>query len=502
MCFREQSLRQRHVIIVGAGVGGLMAALILAGRGVKVTVLERAATPGGKMRQMFDGDAAIDAGPTVFTLKKIFQEAFASVALDFDACAPSTRANVLARHAWDGDTQFDLFADIPRSIEAVGNFAGAAEAEGFVRFCEDSQRVWRSLERSFVRAPAPSFMGMLKGAGLRGLPDLLAVSPFQTLWDQLDSYFKDPRLRQLFGRYSTYCGSSPYLAPATLMLVAHVEQDGVWMIEGGMHRLAQVIAEQGQIKGAEFRYGVHVDSMTRAYDRSIVRLADGEIIEADAIIFNGDSSALAQGLLGLDMKNAAPPVTPNQRSLSAITWTLSTRTRGFPLVRHNVFFSSNYKSEFDALESGRLIDDPTIYVCAQDRGDEYAPRDAPERLLALVNAPAIGDARELNSQEIAACTRKAMALLGQCGLHMDTAPSLLQTTSPNCFNNLFPGTGGALYGRASHGWRASFQRPGVRTKMPGLYLAGGSVHPGPGVPMAALSGWAAATCALTDLTSR
>ena len=112
MRFGEQSLRQRHVIIVGAGVGGLMAALILAGRGVKVTVLERAATPGGKMRQMFEGDAAIDAGPTVFTLKKIFQEAFASVALDFDACAPSTRANVLARHAWDGDTQFDLFADI------------------------------------------------------------------------------------------------------------------------------------------------------------------------------------------------------------------------------------------------------------------------------------------------------------------------------------------------------------------------------------------------------
>jgi 1-hydroxycarotenoid 3,4-desaturase len=337
---------------------------------------------------------------------------------------------------------------------------------------------------------------------LRGLPDMLAVSPFKTLWDQLDKYFKDPRLRQLFGRYSTYCGSSPYLAPATLMLVAHVEQDGVWMIEGGMHRLAQVIAEQAQIKGAEFRYGAHVYSMAQAYGKSIVRLADGEIIEADAIIFNGDSSALAQGVLGPDMKHAAPPVTPDQRSLSAITWTLSTRTSGFPLVRHNVFFSSYYKSEFDALKSGQLIDDPTIYVCAQDRGDEYAPRDGSERLLALVNAPAIGDARELNSQEIAACTRKAMARLSQCGLHMDTAPSLLQATSPNGFNNLFPGTGGALYGRASHGWRASFQRPGVRTKMPGLYLAGGSVHPGPGVPMAALSGWAAANCALADLTSR
>jgi 1-hydroxycarotenoid 3,4-desaturase len=123
-------------------------------------------------------------------------------------------------------------------------------------------------------------------------------------------------------------------------------------------------------------------------------------------------------------------------------------------------------------------------------------------LLALVNAPAIGDARELKPEEIAACTSKAMARLAQCGLHMDAVPGLAQTTTPNSFNKLFPGTGGALYGRASHGWRASFQRPGVRTKIPGLYLAGGSVHPGPGVPMAALSGWAAANCALADLISR
>jgi 1-hydroxycarotenoid 3,4-desaturase len=495
-------LRQRHVIIVGAGVGGLMAALILAGRGVKVTVLERAANPGGKMRQMFDAGAAIDAGPTVFTLKKIFQEAFDSVGLDFDACAPSTRANVLARHAWDDHARFDLFADVARATEAVGDFAGAAEADGFARFCRDSQRVWRSLERSFVRAPAPSFFGMLKGAGLSGLPDLLAVSPFQTLWNSLDRYFQSPQLRQLFGRYSTYCGSSPYLAPATLMLVAHVEQDGVWMIDGGMHKLAQVIAEQARIKGAEFRYGAHVESLTRAHGKSIVTLANGETVSADAIIFNGDSSALAQGLLGPEIKSSTPAVSQTQRSLSAITWTLSTRTTGFPLVRHNVFFSSNYKSEFDAIASARMIDDPTIYVCAQDRGDDDAQLNAPERLLALINAPAIGDSRELNPQEIAACTTKAMARLAQCGLQMEQAPSLAQTTNPNGFNTLFPGTGGALYGRASHGWKASFQRPGVRTKMPGLYLAGGSVHPGPGVPMAALSGWAAANCAIADLTSR
>jgi 1-hydroxycarotenoid 3,4-desaturase len=171
-------------------------------------------------------------------------------------------------------------------------------------------------------------------------------------------------------------------------------------------------------------------------------------------------------------------------------------------VRHNVFFSGDYRSEFDAVRAGSLIDDPTVYVCAQDRGDDDRPIHAPERLLALVNAPAIGDAREFSPEEISGCATRMLTRLQACGLTLESPPQLATAQSPSDFNRLFPSTGGALYGRASHGWRASFQRPGVRTRAPGLYLAGGSVHPGPGVPMAALSGWAAANCVLQDLASR
>ena len=152
-----------NVIVVGAGIGGLMSALILSGRGLNVTVLERAAAPGGKMRQRADGGRPMDAGPTVFTLKRVFEEAFDSVGLDFDALAPSARANVLARHAWDGDGRLDLFADVGQSVDAIGRLAGASEAEGFKRFTTDSARIWRTLERSFVRAPRPEFMGLVRG---------------------------------------------------------------------------------------------------------------------------------------------------------------------------------------------------------------------------------------------------------------------------------------------------------------------------------------------------
>ncbi|MFN3892355.1 MAG: 1-hydroxycarotenoid 3,4-desaturase CrtD [Beijerinckiaceae bacterium] len=495
-------MKTADVIVVGAGVGGLMASLILSGRGLNVVLLERAATPGGKMRQRFDGNRPIDAGPTVFTLKRIFQEAFDSVGLDFDALVPTRKASVLARHAWNRESRFDLFADVHRSIESVADFAGCAEAEGFRRFVADSARIWRTLERSFVRAPKPEFMGLLRGAGVSGLADLLATRPFQTMWRALGDYFRDPRLRQLFGRYSTYCGSSPYQAPATLMLVAHVEQDGVWMIDGGMHRLAQIFAEMAGAFGADICYGAHVTSITPSSEQFIVQLQDGQSLLARSVVFNGDASAIGRGFAGADIMRAVEPTPRDGRSLSALTWTFESRTRDFPLVRHNVFFSNDYAAEFDAVARNRLIADPTVYLCAQDRGDDDAPLDQTERILALVNATPNGDVREFTAQEISECATRMTARLNECGLTLETPPKLEHAQTPMDFDRLFPATGGALYGRASHGWRASFQRPGVRTKIPGLYLAGGSVHPGPGVPMAALSGWAAANCVLQDLTSR
>jgi 1-hydroxycarotenoid 3,4-desaturase len=190
------------------------------------------------------------------------------------------------------------------------------------------------------------------------------------------------------------------------------------------------------------------------------------------------------------------------RSLSAMTWSLAAETRGFPLTRHNVFFSDAYEAEFDAiLRQHRLPESPTVYVCAQVRpgrlGDETA-----ERLFCLVNAPAVGDSHTLTEEEIERCAERAFGQLARCGLTVEIKPELSVVTTPKDFDALYPATGGALYGQASHGWTASFTRPRARTRIPGLYLAGGSVHPGPGVPMAALSGRIAARSLIADLASR
>jgi 1-hydroxycarotenoid 3,4-desaturase len=190
-----------------------------------------------------------------------------------------------------------------------------------------------------------------------------------------------------------------------------------------------------------------------------------------------------------------------QRSLSAVTWALSAKTVGFALARHNVFFNTDYAAEFTAIFGRQTMPrEPTVYVCAQDRGEpDAAPRDEPERLLVLVNAPATGERHVFTPSEIATCETATYALLQRCGLTVHRQPEMQQISTPNDFAARFPATGGALYGRAVHGAMAAFRRPAARSAIKGLYLAGGSVHPGPGVPMAVLSGRLAAAALLQDL---
>ncbi len=493
-----------RVVIVGAGIGGLVAGLLLANRGVDVVVLERAEAPGGKMREITVAGMAIDAGPTVFTMRWVFDEIFAEANASLADHLYLCKADLLARHAWGPDQQLDLFADRGRSADAIGMFSGPAEARGYLDFCERGKRVYLTLRDSFIKAQRPSVFSLAQAAGLRGLGDLARISPFATLWQLLGEYFRDPRLRQLFGRYATYCGSSPFLAPATLMLVAHVEQEGVWLVEGGMQRVAEALARVAQARGATVRYGAEVASII-VEDRGAtgVTLATAERISANAVIVNADAAALPAGHFGRAVHAAITPPARAERSLSAMTFVMTALADGFPLSHHNVFFSQDYRTEFADLFTRRHLPlNPTVYVCAQHRSDAGQVREprVPEPLLCLVNAPADGDVCTYSQEDVDICRERMLWRLERCGLRLrEQAPSVV--TTPTDFHRMFPGTGGSLYGPASHGWMASFRRPAARTRIPGLYLAGGTVHPGPGVPMAALSGRLSASAVLADLDS-
>lgn len=489
-----------RVVVIGAGVGGLVSAALLAARGCDVTLAEAAAGPGGKLRAVTVDRASIDGGPTVFTMRGIFEEIFAACGDTLDRHLTMRPASTLARHAW-GDARLDLFADPAASEAAIGDFAGAAEARGYRRFRAEARRLFDALDRPFLQATRtdPITLGWRMGA--RGFPDYLNLRAYVSMWRALGHYFRDPRLRQLFGRYATYCGSSPFQAPATLMLIAHVEASGVWLVDGGMHRLALALEALARKNGVRFRYGAPVREILIAHGRAAgVALHGGERIGAGSVVCNADPAAIGAGRFGEAARPAVSPVPPRRRSLSAMVWTARATAAGFPLARHNVFFSADYAAEFAALAGGRLVDAPSVYVCAQDRGDAApAPPDR-ERLQIIVNAPATGDGAPLTPAEIDTCRLRMLGMVSRAGLSLDLGESAV-LTAPGDFERLCPSTGGALYGPASHGWAASFRRQGSRTRIPGLYCAGGSTHPGAGVPMAALSGRLAAECLLRDRAS-
>lgn len=498
-------MRTPHIGIIGAGIGGLASAMTLATAGLRVTVFEAQESVGGKLRQhVFDGHAGLDCGPTVFTMRWLFDALFDAAGERLDDHLTLAPLQLLARHAWTDGSQLDLFDDEDRTADAIAAFSSPAEAQRYRDFAATAATVFNTLDTTFMRATRPNPLSLVARIGRQNLRGLGAIHPFRTLWSELSQRFEDPRLRQLFGRYATYCGSSPFQAPGTLMLVAHAEQCGVWQVDGGMRRIANAIADVATAAGADVRCGEPIRRIERnGAEIAALHTTDGARHPVDAVVFNGDVQALADGLLGADVQNAVSGIRANQRSQSAMTWSLIGQTAGTALAPHTVFFGPDYQREFsDVFAERKPPTEPTIYVHAPDRPADG--RTAPlgdERLFLLMNAPADGDTQTFQPEELEACRERAFQLMANCGLSIKVQAQQIRSESPRDFHRLFPATGGALYGRASHGWRASFQRAGSRSRIPGLYLAGGSVHPGPGVPMAAWSGHLAAKRLMADYAS-
>ena len=484
-----------RVAVVGAGMGGLAAAITLAAEGCRVQLIERAEVAGGRMREFAVRGHPIDSGPTVFTMKDVFEHVFCAAGTRLEDHLELLPVSTLARHGWLDGSRLDLFSDIDRTAAAIEQFAGAREANGYRRFSHDAGDIYATLNTRFMRSSKPNPVHLALSDGLHGIPALIRTRPFRSMWSQLDHYFKDPRLHQLFARYATYCGSSPLAAPATLNLIAHVERTGVWRVKGGMQRLAEAMCALAERLGVELHLGDGVRQIRCKGARvSGVLLDSDRLIDCDAVIFNGDVNALSKALLGKAIKRAVPDRRREQRSLSAVTWSMVTRASGFELDHHTVLFGDDYAREFNAIfKEHRLPDDPTLYLCAQDRGESNALPTGEERLFMLVNAPP----RPLKGSELRQLEMTVQRRLERHGLTLNINDVIRQT--PDDFAARFPGSDGAIYGWPTHGWRGSFKRMGNQSsRINGLYFAGGSVHPGPGVPMAALSGTIAADTLMRD----
>ncbi|MEJ8562581.1 FAD-dependent oxidoreductase [Yoonia sp. GPGPB17] len=484
-----------RIVVVGAGIGALAAALRLSHQGCDVTVLDMHAAPGGKMRTVASAAGPVDAGPTVLTMRPVFEALFADVGEVLEDHLTLQPLTTLARHFWDDGTTLDLDADQSKSLANVTATFGAKARREFAAFSARTKRLFEAFDGPMMRTAEPNQMQVTKTvlAQPRLIPDM---APHKTLAGLLKQSFSDPRLAQLFGRYATYVGGSPYASPAILSLIWRAEAQGVWSVSGGMHQLAQTIAELAKTRGAAFHYNTAATRITRQNGRINGVQTELGHFPADVVLFNGDPRALVTGLLGESVKTAVRPQHTQPRSLSAFVHAFAAKPIGVDLAHHNVFFGQDPKAEFSALAKGKMPTDATLYLCAQDHG--HAAVDDLQRFEIIMNGPPVPRDPE---KEKHPCQTQIFTRFRDFGLSFSPTPGPDALTTPQGFDALFPASLGSLYGRSPHGLMAAFKRPSARTKLPGLYLCGGGAHPGAGVPMATLSGQHAAAAIMTDHAS-
>jgi 1-hydroxycarotenoid 3,4-desaturase len=490
---------QDSVVVIGAGMGGLAASLRLAHAGLAVTLLDAGTVPGGKMRTLPSDAGPVDAGPTVLTLRAVFDDLFAAAGTRLETHLRLLPLPVLARHWWPDGSTLDLFADREANAAAVRAFAGAQAEADFRAFSKLSAAMFKAFDQPVMQRATPDLAGILRAVAVA--PSILPwLLPGVSLRRALAARFRDARLAQLFGRYATYVGGAPARSPAVLALIWEAEARGVWAVEGGMQRLAQVLAGLVEAAGATILQGHSERIETEGGRVSAVILADGCRLPCRHVVHAGDPAALADGRLGPDVQVAVPRRSVNPRSHSAWVWAFAATPKGLPLAYHNVMFAADPQAEFDQIARGEMPRDPSLYLCAQDRAGRTP--DGPERFEIILNAPAAAaDGRPRPLEEDDLCRLRTFQTFDRFGLTFDPVPQTAALTGPDRFAAMFPGSRGAIYGLSPHGLTATFRRPGARTVVPGLYLAGGGVHPGAGIPMATLSGRHAAEAIMADRAS-
>ncbi|MET8146437.1 phytoene desaturase family protein [Sphaerisporangium sp. NPDC005288] len=478
-----------EVIVVGGGVGGMVCALLLARDGHAVRLYERLPRLGGKLAEHRREGFTFSLGPSLLTLPGLFREL--GVQLDL------LELDVLCRYRFHDGTSFSAYRDPERTAAAVERLA-PGEGERWRAFHRWARGCLEASRRTFFAGPmAP----LTRPPQEVRATDLWAVAPGRTLHGLAGAFFRDPRLRQYVDRYATYAGSSPYRAPAALGCIPAIEHgEGGWYVPGGLPRIADALRALLDEAGVEVHLSTEVSEVladrTRAHG---VRLASGEVVTASAVVVNADAASLYGRLLPDRVRLRRIARLGLSSSALLLLAGVEGRTEGLP--HHSVVFSADYREEFgDIFERRRPPEDPTVYIgCSAVDDPSQSPAGA-ENWVMLVNVPAGDPGRWPVSPE--AYGERVLERLAERGHDLSGRLRFLETFTPADIRDRYGAWGGAIYGGAYAGRLAPFRRPGNRGPRRGLYLVGGSVHPGGGLPLVTMGGRIVADLVNEDLHGR
>jgi phytoene desaturase len=379
---RTVSGRTDHVIIVGAGLGGLSCALHLAGAGRRVTVLEREPGPGGRAGRLTLGGYEFDTGPTVLTMPELIAEALGAVGenltdwLDLGPVDPAYRA-----HFHDGST-IDVISESTRMAGEISRVCGPREADGYLRFVDYTRRLWQLQRRDFIDRNLDGPRDLLTANLLR----LVAAGGLRRLQTKVNQFFRDPRTRRIFSFQSLYAGVAPHDALALYAVISYLDSvAGVYFPRGGVHAVPRALAGAAEKAGVQLRYSTAVSSVDVRAGRAVGVITEGgERIPADVVVLNPDLPLAYRDLLP-----GAPPrrLSRLRHSPSAVVLHIGSSQRYSRIAHHNIHFGRTWKGTFDeVIRRGRLMSDPSLLVTNPTRADRtLAP---PGREIYYVLAPA------------------------------------------------------------------------------------------------------------------
>lgn len=473
------------VAVIGAGVGGLAVAARLGAAGHRVTIFEGSDVVGGKLGRAEVGGELFDTGPSLLTMPQVLRETFAATGDRLESVLELRALDPIAELRFADGTRLRTVVGGAGTADRIRDAFGARSATQWTDFFRRAERMWQASHEAFLESElrgARTLVGLSRRVG-----DLAAVAPTRTLRDLTAQYFDDPRLRAMVERYATYAGSDPRRAPAALAAICYAEiAFGGWTVPGGLYRIAEALGVRCAERGVRIRTGTEVSGIDHAGGRvHAVRLADGGRFECDVVVSNVDAIHLYRDLLGRRQRGRAG--TP---SLSGFVQLSVLRGRTAGLAEHTVCFPARYDDEFDDVFGGlrhraRPVHDPVVYLhrCGSTRDTES--------WFTLVNAAPHGagvtrvdwdDAETVARAEATVHTRLAEHGIGTAGRIIAS-----ETITPAQLARRTRAVGGSIYGTASHGMAGAFLRPANRSPVPGVYLVGGSTHPGGGLPLVLLS---------------
>lgn len=512
-------MSKSSVVIIGAGLGGLSAAIRLAASGVsRVLIFEKNGNIGGKVNLHEAAEYSFDTGASLLTMRHVVEDLFACCSKRLEDYLTLQPLEPICRYTWSDGARLDASANLERTEHEIARLE-PRDVESFRRYLNAAKRKYEVAERTFLKYSLNDLPKLLRPRYAR---DLTLLSSWQTLARYNQKHFTSDYLQQLFNRFATYNGSSPYQTPATFALIPYVEFGlGAWYVKGGMYKLplalarlarelgveiytntevASIVIERGQARGVRIKNCNVANGFAHNEETENVCAKDAadetDFVAADFVIANSDAIETYRRLIDTDARRifTNKKLARTEPSCSGFVLLLGVKRRYEHLAHHNIFFSNDYPREFKQIfEDLRPADNPTIYVCATSRTDASQAPEGCENLFVLINAPATSDKVDWK-REKQAYRDLIIKRLEAFGLeNLNAAIEYEHVITPEDFAAKYHAHRGSIYGVSSNGILSAFCRPPNKPRdIENLYFAGGATHPGGGIPLVLLSGKMAA----------